>query len=70
MFSHLNFTDDCKNVQTLKFSKQQVVYSLNCNKQSPKRDSVAVELEEKVDNYLRFKDHCTEISPISKQGND
>ena len=67
-FRRLRFEEKCHNVSDLTYNDEGISYKLDINKEMPKRDALAIKIEEELIKYNQEADHCTEVSPVVKGG--
>ena len=65
MMKDVNFDDGCITPQQLKYNQQQFLYDIDLEKPQKKRESFTIKLEQEIIKFMRYGDHCNDISPVT-----
>lgn len=64
----MRFADDCKDTKDLVYNNQGISFKLDTEKEGPKRDPLALKIEEEIINFNQNGDRCAGDSPVLKGG--
>ena len=59
---------ECKEVKDITYNNQGISYKLDIEKEAPKRDPLAIKIEEDIINFNQNGDRCGGDSPVLKTG--